>query len=198
MLTAKQHQVYQFIRNYIIKHGFAPTEAEIATGIGIKSRGVVHRYITALCKEGYLTIIPNKRRNICLTDENKSVVDLPVVGTIAAGQPIEAIEETYSFNLTEKILGSNRFILKVKGDSMIGDNICDGDFIICESCQIAEQGTIVVALIDQQEATLKRYKRNTDDTITLIPSNSTLSPQVYSISRVSIQGKYIGLLRFPF
>jgi len=196
MLTAKQHQTYQFIRHYILKFSYAPTEAEIATGIGIKSRGVVHRYISALSAAGYLEVIPNKRRNIRLT-EQQDMRDLPILGTIAAGSPIEAMDDVRSFNLSDRVLGSNRFILEVKGDSMMGDNICDGDYIVCESAQRIDAGEIVIALIDQQEVTLKRYRQNSDHTVTLIPSNPDFSPQVYAQSRIHVQGKYVGLLRFP-
>ena len=198
MLTAKQHQTYQFIRQYISQHDYAPTEAEIASGIGIKSRGVVHRYVTAIADAGYITIIPNRRRNIRLInddDNQASNTSLPIVGTIAAGHPIEAIEHYRNFDVVEKLLGNNRFILEVRGDSMIGDNICDGDYIICEKTEVARNNTIVVALIDKEEATLKRFHNNNDGTITLLPSNPRLSPLVYTADRVQIQGTYQGLLR---
>jgi len=197
-LTLKQNLTYQFLKTYILKHGFSPTEAEIAKGIGIISRGVVHRYLTALQHAGYIELISNKRRNIRLTHDQKShqYIVLPVLGNISAGQPIEAIEDRQEINVSDKIYGSNRFLLKVKGDSMRGDYICDGDFVICESSSVARTGQIVVALIDREEATLKRYKMNNDGTISLIPSNPALKPEVYKGNRVQIQGIYVGLLRF--
>lgn len=196
MLTAKQQKTYQFIYQYIQKYDYAPTAAEIAAGIGIKSRGVVHRYVKALAAAGMIDIVPGRRRNICLrqTPEEIAAV-LPVVGKIAAGQPLEAIVQQQSFNISHYLSGANRFILEVKGDSMTGDNICDGDYIICESCVQADKNDIVIALIDGEEATLKRIQYNDDGTITLLPSNAQFSSMVYAAERVQVQGTYIGLLR---
>lgn len=196
MLTEKQHQVYQFIQSYIARHSYAPTTAEIAEGIGIKSRGVVHRYVAALGEAGYIRIVRNKKRNIELINKFKNT-QLPIMGMIAAGHPIEAIETLQSFDFVDNLVKVGRFLLRVKGDSMIGDNICDNDLVICESCNTAENNAIVVALIDQQETTLKRYRFNASErSISLIPSNPTLAPKIYCASRITIQGKYIGLLRF--
>lgn len=200
MLTARQHETYQFIKHYIATRGYAPTEAEIALGIGIKSTGVVHRYVSAIAAEGWITITPAKRRNIGLVadadDGSSPLGGLPIMGRIAAGRPIEAIAEATSLNIADHILGPNRFVLHVSGDSMIGDNICDGDYIICESAQTAQKNQIVVALIDGSEATLKRFYANEDGTVSLIPSNAHLSPMRYPAERITIQGIYLGLLRF--
>jgi repressor LexA len=195
MLTLSQHKTYHYIQDYIRHNGYAPTVAEIAVGIGIKSRGVVHRYIQALADAGMLEITPNKRRNIRLTLDTHPM-SLPIIGRIAAGTPIEAITDQQTVNISDALLGPNRFILEVRGDSMIGDNICDKDYIICEKRNTARNGEIVVALIDNQEATLKRLQRNPENnTITLLPSNPTLSPMVYAPDRIQIQGIYLGLLR---
>lgn len=198
MLTAKQQQTYQFIRKYFLEYGLAPTEAEIATGIGISSRGVVHRYVTALAEQGLLEITAGRRRNIrLLVDESANDGDggLPVIGRIAAGQPIEAIDQQKTLNISHQLLGPKRFILEVKGDSMIGDNICNGDYIICEQRDQIGKNDIVIALVDGQEATLKRWQSNDDGSVTLIPSNPRFSPMVYPAERVMIQGVYLGLLR---
>lgn len=195
MLTAKQHQTYQFIRKYMLEHNLAPTEAEIAEGIGIKSRGVVHRYVTALADHGMIEVLPGRRRNIRLLDEgDNSDGGLPILGKIAAGQPIEAIDQQKTLNIGHHLLGAKRFVLEVKGDSMLGDNICDGDYIICEQRDSAGKNDIVVALVDE-EATLKRWQKNSDGTVSLIPSNPNFSPMVYPEEQVLIQGVYLGLLR---
>lgn len=198
MLTARQYQTYQFIARYMQQHHYAPTGAEIAAGIGIKSRGVVHRYLQALVAVGLIQTIPGCRRNIRLLKQLKQLKNedcLPIVGKIAAGQPIEAIEHTQLFHVTKHLLGENRFMLEVKGDSMIGDNIIDGDYIVCEKKALSSQNDIVVALIDNEEATLKRIHYNQDGTVTLLPSNPRLSPTVYPADRITIQGVFIGLLR---
>lgn len=195
MLTRKQQQTYQFIRDYITREGMAPTEAEIALGIGIQSRGVVHRYVKALEAAGLIELIANKRRNIRLIAEEEDSAELPIIGRIAAGLPIEAMQDYRSVNLASTLLGPNRFILEVKGDSMIGDNICDGDYIICESRSTANPSDIAVVLIAGEEASLKRVQKNSDGTVTLLPSNPHYSPMVYPAAEIQIQGIYIGLLR---
>lgn len=192
MLTPKQLQTYEFVKAYIADHGYAPTEAEIAAGIGIRSRGVAHRYVKALYDAKLLEIEPNRRRNIKLTQDSRYA--LPVIGRIAAGSPIQAIELQQQFDF-QAFLGPDRFILQVEGDSMLGDNIVDGDYIVCEKASVASRHDIVVALIDGQEATLKRVTPNTDGTVTLLPSNPKISPMTYRADQVMIQGRYLGLLR---
>ena len=196
MLTRSQQKTYEFIQHFIFENGFSPTSSEIAKGIGIKSKGVAHRYVKALCDAGLISVIPNRHRNIQLSEaSNAGDMTLPIIGRIAAGQPIEAIQSNETLNVAHTLIGANRYVLQVEGDSMIGDNICNGDYVICEHRKTASDGEIVVALIDNQEATLKRLQRNTDDTITLLPSNPKLSPMVYGADRVHVQGIYIGLLR---
>lgn len=194
MLTVSQRKVYEFIKAYVEHHQHAPTMAEIARGIGIKSRGVVHRYVSALANEGLITIIPGHRRNIKLN--HTSGGGLILKGKIAAGSPIEAIADHETLDIVSIFLGANRYALKVKGDSMIEEGIHDGDVVVCEYCESPAEGKIVVALVDNQEATLKRIKYNRDNTVTLIPANSNLSPMTYARDRISFQGIYIGLLRF--
>ena len=196
MLTAKQQQTYQFICDYMQCHEYAPTEAEIAEGIGIKSRGVAHRYVKALAAAGWLEIVPQRQRNIRLTQTSpRRKGTLPIIGKIAAGEPLEALEQNRVLDISHHLLGANRFVLEVKGDSMQGDNICDGDYIICEHRNEINKSDIVVALIDNKEATLKRIQYNQDETITLLASNPNYAPMTYQAQRVTLQGVYLGLLR---
>tara|TARA_R110000868_G_scaffold10639_4_gene51599 strand:- start:191 stop:784 length:594 start_codon:yes stop_codon:yes gene_type:complete len=194
-LTPKQDEVYRFIRSYLRKHDLAPTEAEIAEGIGIKSRGVVHRYVSALVDEGLLETIPGKRRNIRLAD-NDTAFALPLMGKIAAGLPIEAVEDDAIFDLGAQIMGRRRFLLKVKGNSMINEGIFDGDYVICEKTEDASNGQIVVAMVDNEEATLKRYYHNEDGSVSLFPANAAYSPMVFDEERVKVIAIYKGLFRF--
>lgn len=197
MLTLGQHKVYRFIQTYIQAHEYAPTTAEIAAGIGISSRGVVYRYLKALEKLSYIRLEPYKKRNIVLLEQSQSTeFSLPLLGLIAAGQPIEAMCDDETVNVTEMFLSPGRYALRVKGDSMIDEGIHDGDIIICQYSDHADNGKIVVALIDRSEATLKRLQNNQDGTISLLPANSTHQIQVYASHRVTIQGIFIGLLRF--
>ena len=160
----------------------------------------MHRYVTALADSGFIELIPNHRRNIRLIDEidEDKKWYLPLMGKIAAGSPIEAIEDDQHIDVSKVLLGPNRFVLEVKGDSMIGDNICDGDYIICESDNKFTKNTIAVVLVDNQETTLKRIYPNEDGSVTLIPSNPTLSPAVYQQERIQVQGIYIGLFRLSY
>ena len=195
MLTLAQHNVYRFIQDFIEKNQYSPTTAEIAEGIGIKSRGVVHRYLKALVDAGHIDLEPNRKRNIRLKEENKMDYQLPLLGKIAAGMPIEAVQDNESVDIASMFLTPGRYALRVKGNSMIDEGIHDGDVIICQHADSARDGQIVVALVDNEGATLKKLRRNRDATITLMPANSEHHPQTYACDRVRIQGIFVGLLR---
>ena len=202
MLTERQKETYQFIREYYFRNGYAPKLDEIAEGIGIQSKGVVHRYLKAVAEEGLVEIHSGRHRGIHLirdlseqTTAEFTLPTLPLVGKIAAGKPIEAIPDHNTLNLTDFFLGPNRFVLKVQGDSMVEAGILDNDMVIVEQRSYAENGDIVVALIDNDEATLKILQKNKDETITLIPANQTLQPIVYPSKRIQIQGVVVGQMR---
>lgn len=196
ILKPTQQKIYSFIRDFIEAQDYSPTISEIAAGVGLKSKGVVHRHLQQIIQADLLTLIPNQRRNIRLTETaNHHDYSIPLLGKIAAGRPLEAIQSDATINMVDMFIGKNRYALKVVGDSMINDGIFDDDIVICEKTNVAMNGDIVVALIDQQEVTLKRLHQNPEGTITLIPANARLSPMVYQADRVTIQGKFIGLLR---
>jgi repressor LexA len=199
MLTDRQRQTLNFIRDFIDTKGYPPKLKEIGDHLGISSRGTVHRYIRALEDAGLITVTTGVARGISLavnSPANQHDEDsLPVAGTIAAGLPLEAIEDQESINLNEFFVRPGRFVLRVQGDSMIEDGIFDGDMVIIEACQTARDHEIVVALIDREEATLKRIRNNQDGSITLIPANSSMQPFRYSAERVSIQGRVVGQFR---
>lgn len=197
MLTAKQYKTLAFIQEFMKAHPYAPTTGEIAQGIQIKSRGVVYRYLTALANAGYIELVPGQRRNIKLLKEGESAKQnqLPILGTIAAGSPIEAIDNHQQLDFNEQVIAENRFMLQVKGNSMLGDSICDGDYIICERRQEVSSNEIAIVLIDGQEATLKRVINNQDGTLSLLSSNPNYKQMTYNADQVVIQGVYIGLLR---
>ena len=204
MLTDRQRQTINFIHSYIDENGYAPKLKEIGNHLGITSRGTVHRYIRALEEENLIRVSTGRSRGIELVNSNQTNSDnapsdiennLPVAGNIAAGLPIEAIEDQETINLNEFFVRPGRFVLRVQGDSMIEDGIFDGDMVIMEACQTARDNEIVIALIDQDEATLKRIKNNQDGSVTLIPANSSMQPFRYSAERVSIQGRIVGQFR---
>lgn len=194
-MTPIQYKIYQFIHDFIEKHGYAPLLKEVAIGVGIspKSKSFVSRCVHMLIDKGLLAMDGEGRpRNIKLAGGGLS---LPLVGRIAAGVPIEAIAQTETLDLGALLDAENHFVLEVKGDSMIDEGILDGDKIICKHQHAVQEGDIVVALIDSYEATLKRIYFKPEGNITLVPANTKLKPQVYLANRIHIQGIFIGLLR---
>lgn len=194
MLTDSQRKTLQFIRHYVAQHGYAPKLQEIAEGIGISSRGVAHRYVQALIDAGHIETSSGRHRGIRLLDDEADT-RLPLLGKIAAGLPIEAIEGQDEINLADFFMGPGRFALKVQGDSMIEAGILDGDIAIIRQQNQAHNGDIVVALIDNLEATLKTFKRLSNGQIQLVPANTQLSTMVYEPERVQIQGILVGSMR---
>ena len=196
MPTDRGRQVYEFICAYLTRHGFPPKLREIGEHLGIASRGTVHRYLRDLESEGLLEIEPDQSRGIRLAGTATGpVLSLPLLGRIAAGRPIEAIEGQDEIDLSEFFIAPNRFVLRVSGDSMIEDGILDGDAVVVEKRDSAENGQIVVALIDGLEATLKRLQKNRDGSVTLKPANSRLAPMRYAGARVRVQGVVVGQFR---
>ena len=196
MLTDSQKRTLDFIQAYILRCGHAPTYPEIAQGIGIQSQGTAHRYVKALLKMGYLLNEEGSHRGLRLPDDGvEQGMTIPLLGKIAAGQPIEAISGYDSVNLNQMFGGDNRYALQVAGDSMIELGIMDGDTVIIDSCAVAAKNSVVVALIDNQEATLKIYRPLSNERIKLIPANASMNPVVYTADRVQIQGVLVGTLR---
>ncbi len=195
MLTKREQSVLDFICEFIANHGHGPLLSEIALGIGIQSKGTVHRHVQTLAKQGLIQLTPGRHRGIHISSIKKGDNTLPLLGRIAAGLPIEAIPDQDNVNLSEFFMGPNRYILKVQGESMIDAGILDGDMVVIEQCQQAADGEIIVALIDNNEATLKYLKNNQDGSITLIPANPVMKAMIYSSARVIIQGVVIGQLR---
>lgn len=195
-LTPKQLRVLTFIRDYTNAHGYAPTMQELADEFDV-SKVTVFEHIAALQKKGYLKRAPHKARslqlsaNIDFPDERPT--RLPLVGTIAAGAPIEAVEDRESLDLEELFVSpSEKFVLRVRGDSMIEDQISDGDYVVIEKRETARDGETVVALLEDGEATLKRLYRDKNG-IRLQPANPKYKPIV--TKDVRVQGVVVGVIR---
>lgn len=193
MLSEKQKEIFLFIRHYVFKNNISPTEQEIASGVNIASRGVIHRHLVKIAM-AQLIHLAGRRRGIQLINPNQ-YMQLPIMGFIAGGKPIESLDEVRVLDLADLMVGSNRFVLQVKGDSMSGDNICDGDYIICEKRDSVKDNEIAVVIVNDAEATLKRIKKNEDTTVLLLSSNPAVEPMIYSAEAVKIQGAYLGLIR---
>lgn len=194
----RQKAILEFISQYMQKNGYAPTLPEICDGIGVNSPATVHEHIVKLVGKGILRKTDGVQRSIEIVDQKvagwDTGVEIPIVGIIAAGEPIEAIEDhTQALSIPPDMVGKKRtFVLKVKGNSMIEASIQDGDYVVVEQTETATNGEIVVALLDQNFATLKRYYRESDH-IRLEPANSTMNPII--TRNVAIQGKVIGVIR---
>jgi repressor LexA len=199
-LTPKQRELVQFIQTYSDTHGCAPTQREIAEHLGLSSLGTVQSHIKALCRKGILGKNWNQNRSLrfkgSVSLDLGGTVEIRLAGRVAAGKPLEAVLDYETVKVPEELLGrGENFALRVAGDSMIGDGICDGDVIIVRRSDNAENGQTVVALIDQNEATVKRYRRNGDGTITLSPTNPAYQDIVCEEGRIAVQGIVVGLLR---
>ncbi len=196
MPTLLEKRILNFIHAFIIKHGHSPTLVEIGKAVEINSKGTIHRYVQNLRNKGMLAAPERGWRGIRLADDALSnSTTLPLVGRIAAGQPIEAVQNQEEINLSEMFVGKDRFALQIKGDSMIDIGILDGDIVVIEPRSTAEFGDIIVALIDNEDATLKRFKKLKNGRIELSPENQDLQPMIYDAVRVKIQGILVGQLR---
>ena len=200
-LTDRQRQAYAAIRDHLARHGVTPKLHELGHALGIRSRGVVHRHVQALVAAGLVEVEAGRHRGIRLLDVEPvpGAMELPLLGRIVAGQPLEAIPDETSVDLGEFFMGPGRFVLRVQGDSMIEAGILDGDMVVVKQAERAADGDIVVALIDGDEATLKRIRHNrADGSVTLLPANRALAPMIYPASRVRIQGVVVAQLRAYF
>ncbi len=199
MLTERQQDTYNFIRNFINEQGRSPLLSEVASGIGLSSQGSVHNYIQALVNEGLLERSVGRTRGLRLVKdkirEEPVSVTLPMMGKIAAGRLIEAVPDESEIDLGGMFAGKDRFVLKVNGESMIDKAIMSGDYVVIQSQQTARHGDIVVALVDGYDATLKTLLLNNDGTITLMPANESFEPVTLPAHRVAIQGVVVGQLR---
>jgi repressor LexA len=197
VLTPRQREVYEYIRRFSDVHGFAPTIAEIRAHLGLSSPATVHQLISALEREGLIRRIKHASRGIELIrpEANDAPCEIPLLGVVAAGQPIEAVLNHESVVIPPDMLGRTRtFALRVRGDSMIDEQIRDGDYLIVESRETAENGQTVVALVDGTDATVKRFYREASQ-VRLEPANPAYQPIIKPAERVHIQGIVIGVIR---
>lgn len=196
-ITRRQKEVIDFLSGFTQKNGYSPSYEEIATGLGLNSLATVHKHITNLQNKGLLQRAHNRSRSIDVLparSSKKGFDRLPLLGRIAAGQPVEAIETAESISLGDIIGNREVFALEVRGDSMRDEHIVSGDYVLVERTRTAREGEIVVALIDGADATLKRFYRE-GSMIRLQPSNAEMAPIYAPAANVSIQGKVLGVLR---
>ncbi len=197
-LTKRQKQMVDFLENYINEHGYAPTLAEMGDYFGLSSLATVHKHLRNLENKGVISREHNHSRALEIHERQKRLSgaqEVPLLGQVAAGQPIEAIEAQEAITVPEDFIGrGNTFCLRVKGESMVEDGIRDGDYIIVEGRETADNGDTVVALLGN-EATVKRYYREADGHIRLQPANSTMEPIYVNGDGLQIRGVVVGLMR---
>jgi repressor LexA len=194
-LTPKQKKILDFITAHLDREGYPPSQQEIASAFGYSSLGTVQNYLVRLEREGALSRDWNARRGLRPTRPRALSVELPLVGTVAAGRPIEAIETADTIEVPPSMVGrGENFALRVRGDSMVGDGILDGDFVVVRKQASADSGQTVVALIGN-EATVKRLVRK-DGRIELHPANPAMAPiLVENAEELRIEGVVVGVLR---
>lgn len=194
-LTKRQAEILKFIKDSIEINNYAPSYREICAHFGLSSTATVAEHIETLKEKGYLTQEENLARSIQLMDPEEDTygsVAIPLLGTIAAGRPIEAVATQETIDIPRDMSGHNVYALRVKGESMIEDGIMDRDYVIVEQTSSVRNGDIVVALVDQDQVTLKRFYKE-KDRVRLQPANSSMNPLYFK--KVVIQGKVRGLIR---
>ena len=195
-LTKRQKEIYDFLREYLEREGYAPSLEEIGAHFGLSSVATVHKHVQNLVAKGLLRKTWNRSRSIEIIEaESAAAREIPLLGAVAAGMPIEAIATPDSIAVPQEIVGrKDCFALRVRGESMIEDHILDGDVVILEARKTPHDGETVVALVERDEATLKRFYRD-GGKVRLVPANPALVPLVYPAENVEVQGVVVGLLR---
>ncbi|WP_340124478.1 transcriptional repressor LexA [Methylobacter svalbardensis] len=200
-LTRRQREIFEFLRDNYEKFNFPPTLDELCAALGMASRGSMHKHITALIDAGLVeSFAGQKQTGIRLTSRAQHDYvacehALPFVGSIAAGKPIEALENINYMAVPDRLKSDKPcYVLQIKGDSMVEAGIFDGDWVVIEQRSYAQNGEIVVALIEKSEATLK-YIEQSPDKVLLIPANASMKAMVYRPDQVEIQGVLVGQMR---
>jgi repressor LexA len=202
-LTKRQKEFLEFLSTFVQQRGYSPSYEEIAEGLNLASLATVHKHIQALESKQYLKRSFNQSRSLEISrryyDEQRqhraSAFEIPLLGRIAAGAPVESMSGDETLNFADFTGDSTTYALRVRGESMIEDHICDGDFVLVERATEARSGDIVVALVDKLESTLKRFFPEPDGWVRLQPANAAMQPIRVRQSSLEIQGKVLAVLR---
>jgi repressor LexA len=203
-LTPRQKEVVDFIAQFVDENGFSPSFEEIAQALELASLATVHKHISALQAKNYLTRGHNQSRSVDIAPKylverqrmrKEKSLEVPLLGRIAAGQPVESVADRATLSFADFLGHSDTYALEVRGDSMIEDHICNGDMILVERTSEARDGDIVVALVGGLETTLKRLYREPGGRLRLQPANSMMKPIYVNAADVQIQGRLLAVLR---
>ncbi|MBI1898590.1 MAG: transcriptional repressor LexA [Acidobacteria bacterium] len=206
-LTQRQKEVLDFVVDFIDENGYSPSYEEIGRGLNLASLATVHKHITALQQRNYLRRSHNQSRSVDVSpkyvEERRNAraatpppaLELPLLGRIAAGSPVEAVAGDQKLNFADFVGHEGTYALQVRGDSMIEDHICSGDFVLVERSAEVRDGDIVVALVNGSETTLKRFYRESEDTVRLQPANAAMQPIRVPAGALEVQGRVLAVLR---
>ncbi len=198
-LTKRQREILSFLTSYAEDNGYAPSFEEIASRFNYNSLATVHEHLTNLERKGYIKRSYNESRAIEIlpSDLYQRSVELPLLGLVAAGMPIESLTHNETISVPDGFLrrSGSHYVLRVRGESMIEDHIEDGDYVVVNERNAADNGEMVIALLDGASATVKRYFRERDGRIRLQPANETMQPLIVHEDDVRIQGIVVGVLR---
>jgi repressor LexA len=198
-LTKRQKEILDFLEEFLAENGYPPSFEEIARHFGYTSLATVHEHLENLKQKGYIRKSYNASRSIELvpTGMKVSAIELPLLGQVAAGQPIEAVQDQETIAVPEDFLarGGQHYVLRVAGDSMIDEQIRDGDYVIVNSRSTATNGEMVVALVGGDSATVKKFYREGDGRVRLQPANPQMAPMYFPSHDVMVQGIVVGVIR---
>jgi repressor LexA len=207
-LTRRQKELMDFLAKFVADNGYSPSYEEIAAGLGLASLATVHKHVQALEAKQYVQRSYNHSRSLDVGEryfrEEQSrrpaqnvpaYPEIPLMGRIAAGVPVEAVENPETLQFSDFAGHPDTFALQVRGDSMIEDHICNGDFVLIEKTSGVKNGDIVVALVSGSDATLKRYYRESDGRVRLQPANATMQPIFVDPAQLQVQGRVLAVLR---
>jgi len=198
-LTKRQREILTYLAAYSEQNGFAPSFEEIAEQFRYNSLATVHEHLTNLERKGYIKRNYNESRAIEIlpTEATPRAIELPLLGSVAAGVPIEALEHGETFTVPEAMVGrgGNHYVLRVRGNSMVDEQIRDGDFVVVNERQRADNGEMVIAMLQGNSATVKKFFRERDGRIRLQPANETMQPIYVHENDITIQGIVVGVLR---
>lgn len=196
-LTKRQREILDYLQDFIQQHGYAPSLDEIGRRFGLSSLATVHKHLTNLQEKGFIKRAWNRSRSVELIPTNSGgrSVELPLLGYVAAGVPIEAIATQETIAVPEDLVGRrDTYVLRVRGNSMVDEQICDGDFVIVEDRKTAQNGEMVVALIGGSDVTLKKFYRE-NGRVRLQPANPTMQPIFVEPNQIQVQGVVVGVMR---
>ena len=196
-LTKRQREILDFLNEFIEEHGYAPSLEEVGKRFGLSSLATVHKHLTNLQDKGFIRRAWNRSRSVELvpTRVGSRALDLPLLGNVAAGAPIEAVVSSETVSVPEDLVGKREtYALRVRGNSMIDEQIRDGDLVIIEDRKTADNGEMVIALLEGADVTLKKFYRD-NGRVRLQPANEDIEPIIVDADQVQIQGVVVGIMR---